>query len=321
MITVLLVVGLVQSWLVRSGRSLFPWLDYSKLTQAFRRPDRARQDAGRGRRGRRARPAAPVTADRQPGRTPPPGTGHDAPPTGGLPYRRRARPATAAGTARRRRRYPARAASRQGRPPGIAARANRRRAATATHDAATQAADESDSASDVRRRLLTARLAMLGGRWLLIGGRLPAAGAARRPRPDVTFYGNRTAVDTGPTRWCEVDVTATGRCRASRPAAAGRPAAVPPAGQSVQINVPARDRRHPVGGLLPLPGRGRRTAGRPQRDLHRRPARLHPATVRPDGPADYVEVQSGFILMGGRERWVDFAATQAGSADRSRTRA
>src|SRR4029077_5667829 len=36
-ITVLLLIGLLQSWLVRSGRSLFPWLDYSKLTRHFRR--------------------------------------------------------------------------------------------------------------------------------------------------------------------------------------------------------------------------------------------------------------------------------------------
>ena len=36
-ITVVLVIGLIQSWLVRSGRSLFPWLDYSKLTRHFRR--------------------------------------------------------------------------------------------------------------------------------------------------------------------------------------------------------------------------------------------------------------------------------------------
>ncbi len=35
-ITVLLVVGLVQSMLVRRGRSLFPWLDYSKLSSRIR---------------------------------------------------------------------------------------------------------------------------------------------------------------------------------------------------------------------------------------------------------------------------------------------
>ena len=36
-ITVFLVIGLAQSWLVSSGRSLFPWLDYSKLTRHLRR--------------------------------------------------------------------------------------------------------------------------------------------------------------------------------------------------------------------------------------------------------------------------------------------
>jgi MFS family permease len=36
-ITVVLLIGLTQSWLVRSGKSLFPWLDYSRLTRHFRR--------------------------------------------------------------------------------------------------------------------------------------------------------------------------------------------------------------------------------------------------------------------------------------------
>ncbi len=36
-VTVLLVVGLIQSMLVERGRSLFPWLDYSKLTARLRR--------------------------------------------------------------------------------------------------------------------------------------------------------------------------------------------------------------------------------------------------------------------------------------------
>lgn len=36
-ITVLLAVGLTQSWLVRRGRSLFPWLHYPKLAGRFRR--------------------------------------------------------------------------------------------------------------------------------------------------------------------------------------------------------------------------------------------------------------------------------------------
>ena len=58
-ITVVLMIGLVQSWLVRSGRSLFPWLDYSKLTKHFRRT------------GRRQRSAPPGDAG-QPLRQPPP---------------------------------------------------------------------------------------------------------------------------------------------------------------------------------------------------------------------------------------------------------
>ena len=36
-VTVLLVVGLIQSWLVRNGQSLFPWLDYPKLAGKFRK--------------------------------------------------------------------------------------------------------------------------------------------------------------------------------------------------------------------------------------------------------------------------------------------
>ncbi len=36
-VTVLLAVGLAQSWLVRRGRSLFPWLHYSKLGGRFRK--------------------------------------------------------------------------------------------------------------------------------------------------------------------------------------------------------------------------------------------------------------------------------------------
>ena len=47
-ITVVLLVGLVQSWLVRSGRSLFPWLDYSTLTRHFRRSGKGEVATGRG---------------------------------------------------------------------------------------------------------------------------------------------------------------------------------------------------------------------------------------------------------------------------------
>ena len=40
-ITVVLVVGLIQSWLVKSGKSLFPWLDYSRLSKHFKRSSKA----------------------------------------------------------------------------------------------------------------------------------------------------------------------------------------------------------------------------------------------------------------------------------------
>jgi len=66
-ITVVLVVGLVQSWLVRSGRSLFPWIDYSRLTKHFRRSGKDDAESAsqvkKGRRGKQPRDAgqAPTT--------------------------------------------------------------------------------------------------------------------------------------------------------------------------------------------------------------------------------------------------------------------
>ena len=42
---------------------------------------------------------------------------------------------------------------------------------------------------------------------MLVGG-CAVLTACEAPRPDVTFYGNRTAVETGPTRWCTVDEAA-----------------------------------------------------------------------------------------------------------------
>jgi len=61
-ITVLLAVGLVQSALVRRGRSLFPWLDYSRLTSRLRRtPKRGAADPGRSASGT-TDPAAATTA-------------------------------------------------------------------------------------------------------------------------------------------------------------------------------------------------------------------------------------------------------------------
>jgi hypothetical protein len=99
-VTVLLVIGLIQSWLVRSGRSLFPWLDYSKVTKHFRRSGKGAagptsavpqaRDAGRPATGSWNQPppapAQPPTTQMpwQPG-----GSGQawqNAPPTGGWSY-------------------------------------------------------------------------------------------------------------------------------------------------------------------------------------------------------------------------------------------
>ena len=102
-ITVLLVIGLIQSWLVRSGRSLFPWLDYSKLTKHFRRSGRGAagptsavpqaRDAGRPASGSWNQPPTTQPPTAQPPTTQlpwqPGGSGQawqNAPPTGGWSY-------------------------------------------------------------------------------------------------------------------------------------------------------------------------------------------------------------------------------------------
>jgi len=62
--------------------------------------------------------------------------------------------------------------------------------------------------------------------------------ACEAPQPDVTFYGNRVAVDTGPTTVCDVDQqAATVFC--PEPAAEDLPRLALRPGQSVQINVPS----------------------------------------------------------------------------------
>jgi MFS family permease len=67
-VTLLLAVGLTQSWLVRKGRSLFPWLHYAKLGGRFRK--------GRGAAAAQTTaqmPADPATGFHpQPGWSPPP---------------------------------------------------------------------------------------------------------------------------------------------------------------------------------------------------------------------------------------------------------
>ncbi len=81
-ITVLLLIGLAQSWLVRSGRSLLPWLDYSSVTRHFRRSGKTAgagdPAAGQTRRGPRVagQPEQPPTTAWPAGHPPTPGAPH-----------------------------------------------------------------------------------------------------------------------------------------------------------------------------------------------------------------------------------------------------
>jgi hypothetical protein len=78
-------------------------------------------------------------------------------------------------------------------------------------------------------------------RWLWVVSAvagLLALTACEAPQPDVTFYGNRVAVDTGPTTRCDVDQqAATVFC--PEPAVEDLPRLSLHPGQSVQINVPS----------------------------------------------------------------------------------
>lgn len=150
-------------------------------------------------------------------------------------------------------------------------------------------------------------------RWRWVTGILAcslALTACEAPRPDVTFYGNRTAVETGPTRWCEVDLTAqsvacTEAAEQDIPTLALRP------GQSVQINVPGAVGTTPWAVYFRYRNAdGALADGRTEIFTDGRLA----YTLRPFTDLDqlvYVEVQSGFILMGGAESGVDFAATHS----------
>ena len=82
--------------------------------------------------------------------------------------------------------------------------------------------------SSVRRWRLV--LAVLAGCLLLA--------ACEAPPPDVTFYGNRNAVETGPARWCTVDVATDSAPCTESPIEDIPHLAIGP-GQSVQINVPS----------------------------------------------------------------------------------
>lgn len=155
-----------------------------------------------------------------------------------------------------------------------------------------------------------------GSHRLRRGLRAALAGAAlcltltgcTAPLPEVTFYANRAAVNTPPTRWCTVEVTVTEQnvqCadNDSPRLSAGK-------GQPVQINVPAAVADQPW--LVYF--RYRNAAGE-QWDARSQifdDGRLA-YTLRPLGVDDQllsVEVLSGFELTAALASGVDFTSTQ-----------
>jgi hypothetical protein len=69
-ITVLLAVGLAQSWFVRRGRSLFPWLHYAKITGRFRKSAAGKSAPGKSAPSKGS-PGGPAPTTPAPGYRPP----------------------------------------------------------------------------------------------------------------------------------------------------------------------------------------------------------------------------------------------------------
>ena len=130
------------------------------------------------------------------------------------------------------------------------------------------------------------------------------------PRPDVTFFGNRSAVQTAPTHWCDVDETAsTVSCTETAVEDVPRLSLRP--GQQVQINVPGAVGSTPWTVYFRyLDAKGELADGRSEVFSDGRLAyTLQPLT--PQDQLTYVEVQSAFVLVPGDQGGVDFAATRA----------
>ena len=148
-------------------------------------------------------------------------------------------------------------------------------------------------------------------RWtaavLLVGVVLAGCEA---PRPDVTFFGNRSAVQTAPTHWCDVDETAsTVSCTETAVEDVPRLSLRP--GQQVQINVPGAVGSTPWTVYFRyVDAKGELADGRSEVFSDGRLAyTLQPLT--PQDQLTYVEVQSAFVLVPGDQGGVDFAATRA----------
>jgi hypothetical protein len=148
-------------------------------------------------------------------------------------------------------------------------------------------------------------------RWVLgplaVGVLLTACDA---PRPDVTFFGNGTAVETGPTRWCQIDEAAATLGCTETPPDELRRLTLKPGGQ-VQVNVPSAIGATPWQVYFRyLDAAGKLADGRTEIFSDGRLAyTLYPFTAQ--DRLTYVEVQSGFVLTPGAQGGVDFAATRA----------
>lgn len=149
--------------------------------------------------------------------------------------------------------------------------------------------------------------ALIGGAGLIL-----ALTACTAPLPDVTFYGNRAAVASGPTRWCTLDYTAeTVTCTETPPDQAPRLSLRP--GQPVQINVPGAVGGQPWTVFFGyLNEAGELLTGRSEVfDDGRLAYTLHPFSETDQFV--YVEVRSGFELTPGPDGGVEYASTQGWS--------
>ena len=134
--------------------------------------------------------------------------------------------------------------------------------------------------------------------------------ACEAPHPDVTFYGNRTAVESGPTQWCVVNAAADAVNCTNTPEEEIERLSLRP-GDPVQINVPGE-----VGGspwavyFRYLDKDGTLQDGRSEIFTDGRLA----YTLRPFTEQDqlvYVEVRGGLVLIAGEQSGVDYAFSQS----------
>jgi hypothetical protein len=142
---------------------------------------------------------------------------------------------------------------------------------------------------------------------VLAGGLLLTA--CRAPAPDVTFYGNRDAVETGPNHLCVIDQAAeTINCPDPDPAEVPRLTLGP--GQAVQINVPSAIADTPWTVYFQyLDKDGTQSDGRT--DTLRAGQLAY--TLHPFEPTDQltsVEVVNDFVLVAGTDGGVVFQPTR-----------